>query len=142
MSTTNLAAADWFALAMGLAGGLALFLFGLDQLSEGLKLAAGDSLKTLLTRLTTNRFLGALTGAMVTGILNSSSVTTVLVVGFVTAGTMTLSQSVAVIMGANVGSTVTAQLLAFNLAAYALLPVAAGFFMLFAESAPRCGTGA
>ncbi len=102
MSTTNLAAADWFALAMGLAGGLALFLFGLDQLSEGLKLAAGDSLKTLLTRLTTNRFLGALTGAMVTGILNSSSVTTVLVVGFVTAGTMTLSQSVAVIMGANV----------------------------------------
>ena len=132
MSTTNLSAADWFALAMGLAGGLALFLFGLDQLSEGLKLAAGDSLKTLLTRLTTNRFLGALTGAMVTGILNSSSVTTVLVVGFVTAGTMTLSQSVAVIMGANVGSTVTAQLLAFNLAAYALLPVAVGFFMLFA----------
>jgi phosphate:Na+ symporter len=123
---------DWFALALGLFGGLALFLYGLDQLSEGLKKAAGDTLKTLLTRLTSNRFLGALTGAVVTGILNSSSVTTVLVVGFVTAGVMSLQQSVAVIMGANIGSTVTAQLLAFNLSAYSLLGVAAGFFMLFA----------
>jgi phosphate:Na+ symporter len=122
---------DWFALALGLFGGLALFLYGLDQLSEGLKQAAGDRLKTLLTRLTTSRFLGALTGAVVTGILNSSSVTTVLVVGFVTAGVMTLAQSVAVIMGANIGSTVTAQILAFNLSAYALLAVAVGFFMLF-----------
>ena len=97
-----------------------------------MKKAAGDTLKTLLTRLTSNRFLGALTGALVTGILNSSSVTTVLVVGFVTAGVMSLGQSVAVIMGANIGSTVTAQILAFNLSAYALLPVAVGFFMLFA----------
>src|SRR5262245_9094620 len=126
--TSNL---NWFALAMGLFGGLALFLYGLDQLSEGLKQAAGDSLNRLLTRLTSNRFLGALTGALITGILNSSSVTTVLVVGFVTAGVMSLAQSVAVIMGANIGSTVTAQLLAFNLSAYALLPIAIGFFMLF-----------
>lgn len=124
---------DWFMLCMGLFGGLALFLYGLDQLSEGLKHAAGDTLKTLLTRLTTNRFLGALTGAVITGVLNSSSVTTVLVVGFVTAGVMSLAQSVAVIMGANIGSTVTAQLLAFNLSAYALLPIAIGFFMLFAS---------
>jgi phosphate:Na+ symporter len=108
-----------------------LFLYGLDQLSDGLKKAAGDTLKLLLMRLTSNRFLGALTGAIVTGILNSSSVTTVLVVGFVTAGVMSLAQSVAVIMGANIGSTVTAQILAFNLSAYALLPVAVGFFMLF-----------
>src|SRR5262245_8830419 len=122
---------DWFAIAMGLFGGLALFLFGLDQLSEGLKQAAGDALKTLLTRLTSNRFLGALTGAGVTGALTSSSVTTVLVVGFVTAGVMTLDQAVAVIMGANVGSTVTAQLVAFNLSAYALLPVTVGFFAMF-----------
>src|SRR5215510_14540614 len=127
--TSNL---NWFALAMGLLGGLALFLYGLDQLSDGLKQAAGDTLKTLLTRLTSNRFLGALTGALITGILNSSSVTTVLVVGFVTAGVMSQAQSVAVIMGANIGSTVTAQLLAFNLSAYALLPIAIGFFMLFA----------
>ena len=124
---------DWFTLSMGLFGGLALFLYGLDQLSDGLKNAAGDTLKTLLTRLTTNRFLGALTGAVITGILNSSSVTTVLVVGFVTAGVMSLAQSVAVIMGANIGSTVTAQLLAFNLSAYALVPVAIGFFMFFAS---------
>ena len=132
MTSTDSNSFNWFTLAMGLFGGLALFLFGLEQLSEGLKKAAGDTLKTLLTRLTSNRFLGALTGALVTGILNSSSVTTVLVVGFVTAGVMSLGQSVAVIMGANIGSTVTAQILAFNLSAYALLPVAVGFFLLFA----------
>jgi phosphate:Na+ symporter len=122
---------------MGLFGGLALFLGGLEQLSEGLKQAAGQTLKVILARLTTNRLTGALTGALVTGILNSSSVTTVLVVGFVTAGVMTLTQSVGVIMGANIGSTVTAQLLAFNITAYALIPVAIGFFMLFAGRRDR-----
>jgi phosphate:Na+ symporter len=121
---------------MGLFGGLALFLYGLNQLSDGLKHAAGEALKHLLTRLTTNRFLGALTGAFVTGALNSSTITTVLVVSFVTAGLMTLAQSVAVIMGANIGSTVTAQLLAFNLSAYSLLPIAVGFAMLFASKRP------
>jgi len=118
-------------LAMGLFGGLALFLGGLDLLSEGLKKAAGDKLNTLLSKMTTNRFLGAMTGAFITGVLNSSSVTTVLVVSFITAGVMTLAQSVGVIMGANIGSTMTAQLLAFDIAAYALLPVAIGFFMTF-----------
>ena len=122
---------DWFQLGMGLFGGLALFLAGLDMLSDGLKKAAGETLKILLSKLTTNRFMGAITGAFVTGVLNSSSVTTVLVVSFVTAGVMSLSQSVGVIMGANIGSTVTAQLLAFNLSAYALLPIAIGFFMTF-----------
>ena len=122
---------DWFQLGMGLFGGLALFLAGLDMLSNGLKKAAGETLKMLLSKLTTNRFMGAITGAIVTGILNSSSVTTVLVVSFITAGVMSLSQSVGVIMGANIGSTVTAQLLAFNLSAYALLPIAVGFFMTF-----------
>jgi len=122
---------SWFTLMIGLFGGLALFLSGLDQLSDGLKKAAGEALKNMLSRLTTNRVMGALTGAVVTGILNSSSVTTVLVVGFVTAGVMSLQQSVGVIMGANIGSTVTAQLLAFNIAKYSLLPIAAGFFMIF-----------
>lgn len=116
---------------IGLFGGLALFLSGLDQLSDGLKKAAGEALKNMLSKLTTNRVMGALTGAVVTGILNSSSVTTVLVVGFVTAGVMTLQQSVGVIMGANIGSTVTAQILAFNIAQYSLFPIAAGFFMIF-----------
>ena len=122
---------DWLQLTLGLSGGLALFLGGLQLLSEGMKLAAGEAMKTVLGKLTTNRFMGAVTGAFVTGILNSSTVTTLLVVGFISGGMMTLAQSVGVIMGANIGSTVTAQLLAFNLSAYSLGPVAIGFFMMF-----------
>jgi phosphate:Na+ symporter len=122
---------DWLQLSLGLFGGLALFLAGLQELSEGMKKAAGETLKTVLAKLTTNRFKGALTGAFVTGVLNSSTVTTLLVVSFISGGMMTLAQSVGVIMGANIGSTVTAQLLAFNLSAYSLGPVAIGFFMLF-----------
>ncbi|HHH38875.1 MAG TPA: Na/Pi cotransporter family protein [Sedimenticola sp.] len=122
---------DWLQLFLGLFGGLALFLGGLQLLSEGMIKAAGQTMKTVLARLTTNRFTGALTGAFVTGILNSSTVTTLLVVGFISGGLMSLAQSVGVIMGANIGSTVTAQLLAFDLSAYSLGPVALGFFMLF-----------
>jgi phosphate:Na+ symporter len=122
---------DWLQLALGMSGGLALFLGGLQLLSEGMKKAAGQTLKLVLANLTTNRFTGALTGAFVTGVLNSSTVTTLLVVGFISGGLMTLAQSVGVIIGANVGSTVTAQLLAFNLSEYSLAPVAIGFFMMF-----------
>lgn len=128
---------DWLQLGMGLFGGLALFLGGLELLSEGLKKAAGNTLRNILQKLTVNRFMGAITGAFVTAVLNSSSVTTVLVVGFVTAGVMTLAQSVGVIMGANIGSTMTAQLLAFNLSAYSLILVAVGFFMTFASKSER-----
>ena len=124
-------APDWLQLTLGLTGGLALFLGGLQVLSDGMKKAAGQAMKTIMARLTTNRLMGALTGAFVTGVLNSSTVTTLLVVGFVSGGMMTLGQSVGVIMGANIGSTVTAQLLAFNLSEYSLGPVAIGFFMLF-----------
>jgi phosphate:Na+ symporter len=124
-------AINWLNLGMGLFGGLALFLFGMEQMSEGLKAAAGETLKDVLARLTKNRFAGALTGAFVTAVLNSSSVTTVLVVGFISAGFMTLSQSVGVIMGANIGSTFTAQIVAFNVTQYALIMVAGGFLMLF-----------
>ena len=122
---------DWLQLSLGLFGGLALFLGGLQMLSEGMKKAAGQALTMVLAKLTSNRFMGAATGAFITGILNSSTVTTLLVVGFISGGMMTLTQSVGVIMGANIGSTVTAQLLAFNLSAYSLGPVAIGFFMLF-----------
>ena len=122
---------DWINLGMGLFGGLAMFLFGMEQMSEGLKAAAGDTLKDVLSRLTKNRIMGALTGAFVTAVLNSSSVTTVLVVGFISAGFMTLTQSVGVIMGANIGSTFTAQIVAFNVTQYALILVAIGFLMLF-----------
>ncbi len=131
--TTSAQAAgiDWLQLGLGLFGGIALFLAGLELLADGLKKAAGNALKDVLSRLTTNRFMGAVTGAFVTGVLNSSTVTTLLVVGFISGGMMTLAQSVGVIMGANIGSTVTAQLLAFNLSEYSLGPVAIGFFMLF-----------
>jgi len=128
-------AIDWLKLGMGLFGGLAMFLFGMEQMSEGLKAAAGETLKDVLSRLTKNRFMGALTGAFVTAVLNSSSVTTVLVVGFISAGFMTLSQSVGVIMGANIGSTFTAQIVAFNVTQYALILVAFGFLMLFTGKA-------
>ncbi len=128
-------AIDWFNLGMGLFGGLAMFLFGIEQMSEGLKAAAGETLKDVLARLTKNRFMGALAGAFVTAVLNSSSVTTVLVVGFISAGFMTLTQSVGVIMGANIGSTFTAQIVAFNVTQYALIMVTLGFLLLFTGKA-------
>lgn len=128
---------DWFYLTMALFGGLAMFLYGMEQMSDGLQSAAGDKLKSVLAGLTKNRFLGAVTGAFVTAVLNSSSVTTVLVVGFISAGFMSLTQSVGIIMGANIGSTFTAQIVAFNVTQYALLLVAIGFFMLFSAKRER-----
>jgi phosphate:Na+ symporter len=122
---------DWLSMCTSLLGGLALFLFGMDQMADALKAVAGERMKLLLARLTTNRFMGALTGAFVTAIVNSSSVTTVLVVGFITAGLMSMSQSIGIIMGANIGSTITAQLIAFHVTKAALLMIAAGFGMLF-----------
>jgi len=122
----------WWEMVMQLFGGLALFLFGMDQMSEALKAIAGERMKLVLAKLTSNRIMGALTGAFVTAIIQSSSVTTVLVVGFITAGLMSMSQSIGVIMGANIGSTFTAQLIAFNVTQYALMMVAVGFYLLFA----------
>ena len=118
-----------FPLFMGLFGGLALFLYGLDLLSDALKAVAGSRMKDILSRLTTNRFTAVLTGAFVTAVVQSSSVTTVLVVGFVTANLMTMTQSIGVIMGANIGTTVTAQIIAFNVSRYSLLLVTLGFFI-------------
>ena len=120
-----------FPLISGLLGGLALFLFGMEQMTKALKSVAGGRMKVLLTRLTTNRWMGALTGAFVTAVIQSSSVTTVLVVGFITAGIMSMSQSIGVIMGANIGTTVTAQIIAFKVTQYALLLVALGFVFVF-----------
>ncbi|NQV72513.1 Na/Pi cotransporter family protein [bacterium] len=105
---------DWIALVIGVMGGLSLFLYGLFILAESLKRAAGSAMKRILSRLTSNRFKGAAAGAFITAVIQSSSVTTVLVVGFISAGLMTLSESVGVIMGANIGSTVTAQIIAFK----------------------------
>ncbi|MCF7984876.1 MAG: Na/Pi cotransporter family protein [Thiohalocapsa sp.] len=133
------AAADinWWNMGMGLFGGLALFLFGMDQMADALKAVAGERMKDILARLTTNRFMGAITGAFVTAVINSSSVTTVLVVGFISAGLMSLAQSVGVIMGANIGSTMTAQLIAFKVTQAALLMIGVGFAMLFTSKSER-----
>ena len=122
-------------LIMGLFGGLALFLYGMEQMAEALKAVAGERMKTILAKLTSNRFMGAVTGAFVTAVIQSSSVTTVLVVGFITAGLMSLSQSIGVIMGANIGTTITAQIIAFKVTKYALLLIAVGFGMIFARQA-------
>lgn len=116
-------------LIVGLTGGLALFLFGMRQMTEALKTVAGEGMKTLLARLTANRFTGAFAGALITAIIQSSSVTTVLVVGFVSAGLMGLSQSIGVIIGANIGTTITAQIIAFKITKYALLFIGVGFFL-------------
>jgi len=122
---------NWWNMAMSLFGGLALFLFGMEQMADALKAVAGERMKVILAKLTTNRFMGAATGAFVTAIIQSSSVTTVLVVGFITAGLMSMAQSIGVIMGANIGTTITAQIVAFKVTKAALLMVAVGFSMLF-----------
>ena len=121
----------WGDMGMKLFGGLALFLFGMEQMADALKAVAGERMKIILAKLTTNRFMGAITGAFVTAVIQSSSVTTVLVVGFISAGLMTLTQSIGVIMGANIGTTITAQIVAFKVTKLALLMVAIGFSMLF-----------
>ena len=120
---------DWWAMTVALCGGLALFLYGMEQMAAALKAAAGERMKDILARLTSNRFLGALTGAFVTAVINSSSITTVLVVGFISAGLLSLSQSVGIIMGANIGSTLTAQLIAFQLDNLALLMLGSGVLL-------------
>jgi phosphate:Na+ symporter len=130
-------AIDWGVMAMRLFGGLALFLFGMEQMADALKAVAGERMKMILARLTANRFMGATTGALVTAVIQSSSVTTVLVVGFITAGLMSMSQSVGIIMGANIGTTITAQIVAFKVTKAALLMIGVGFSMLFLSKNER-----
>ena len=113
---------------LGVFGGLALFLHGMQMMSSGLEAVAGNRMKSILERLTANRFLGVLVGALITAAVQSSSATTVMVVGFVNAGMMTLNQAVWLIMGANVGTTVTGLLIALDVGA--LAPVVA-FFGVF-----------
>ena len=110
----------------GLLGGLGLFLFGMRQMGDGLQKIAGTRMRRLLEVLTSNQLLGVLLGASITAVIQSSSATTVMVVGFVNAGLMSLPQAIGVIMGANIGTTVTAQLIAFDIGDYALLFVALG----------------
>ena len=110
-------------------GGLALFLYGMNLMGSGLQKSAGNKLKRLIELLTNNRIVGVLVGALVTMVIQSSSATTVMVIGFVNGGLMTLGQAVGVIMGANIGTTITSQIIAFNLVDYAPIAVAAGVAM-------------
>ena len=114
----------------GLFGGLALFLHGMQMMSSGLEAAAGNRMKSILERLTANRFMGILLGALITTAVQSSSATTVMVVGFVNAGIMNLNQAVWLIMGANVGKTTTGLLIALDVGALAPIVAFAGVFMM------------
>ncbi len=122
---------EWWSMGMQLFGGLAIFLFGMEQMAEALKKVAGNRMKAILGTLTTNRIMGLITGTVVTAVIQSSSVTTVMLVGFVTAGLMSLSQAIGVILGADIGTTITAQIVAFKVTKYALLLVGVGFVLIF-----------
>ena len=115
----------------GLAGGLAMFLFGMNSMSDALQKAAGERVKQILSFLTKNPIMGALAGALVTAVLQSSSATTVMVIGFVSAGLMTLPQGISVIFGANIGTTMTAQLMAFKISDYIYPIIFIGFLVYF-----------
>lgn len=121
----------------GLLGGLAVFLFGMNMMSESLQKAAGAKMKSILSMLTSNPVLGVLAGAVATAVLQSSSATTVMAIGFVSARLMTLRQAIAVIFGANIGTTMTAQLMAFKLSDYIWLIVFVGFIVWFAAKDER-----
>lgn len=118
-------------IALTLFGGLALFIYGMNLMSDGLQKAAGEKMKNILAMLTKNPIIGVLAGALVTAVIQSSSATTVMVIGFVSAGLMNLPQAISIILGANIGTTITAQLVAFKIGDYAWAFVIAGFIMFF-----------
>lgn len=118
-------------IVFGLLGGLAMFLYGMNSMSDALQKAAGERMKRILGFLTKNPLMGALAGALVTAVLQSSSATTVMVIGFVSAGLMSLPQAISVIFGANIGTTMTAQLMAFKISNYIYPIIFIGFIMNF-----------
>ena len=118
-------------IVFGLLGGLAIFLFGMNMMSDSLQKAAGEKMRTVLGMLTRNPVLGVISGALVTAVLQSSSATTVMAIGFVSAGLMTLPQAISIIFGANIGTTMTAQLIAFKLSDYIFIIIFIGFIIGF-----------
>ncbi len=122
---------DTLQIIFGLIGGLAIFIFGMNLMSECLQKAAGEKMKQILGLLTKNRLLGVLAGALVTAVLQSSSATTVMAIGFVSAGLMSLPQAISIIFGANIGTTVTAQIIAFKITDYIYVFIFAGFILSF-----------
>lgn len=127
---------------LSMAGGLGLFLFGIRTMGDGLENAAGAKLKRMLEVLTGNRFLAVLVGFVVTAIIQSSTATTVMVVGFVNAGMMSLAQAVGVIMGANIGTTVTSLLIALNFSSVAAASVLVGVIFMLASKKQLSRTSA
>ncbi len=120
---------SWKFLIIELMGGLALFLYGMEKMSEGMKKTAGNKMRSILAALTSNRMIALVVGAFITMVIQSSSATTVMLVSFVQAGLMSFAQTIGVILGSHIGTTVTAQLIAFKLTDYALLMLAVGFGM-------------
>ena len=120
---------SFFLLATGLLGGMGMFLYGMEMMSDGMKVTAGNSMRSILEKLTSNKYLAVMVGAFVTMVIQSSSATTVMLVSFVNSGLLAFSQALGVILGSNIGSTVTAQIVAFKVTDYALLLIAAGSLM-------------
>lgn len=137
-NVSSLSNISWTTVGFGLFGGLGLFLVGMKMMSEGLQKTSGKGLRKILERLTTNKYLGVLVGIIVTSMIQSSSATTVMVVGFVNATLMNLTQALSVILGANIGTTVTAQLIAFKVGKLALPAIAIGAFLkIFSKNKKR-----
>ena len=133
-SSSNDGEISLFLIATGLLGGLGMFLYGMEMMSDGMKMTAGDSMRAILEKLTSNRFIAVFIGAFVTMVIQSSSATTVMLVSFVNSGLLNFVQALGVVLGSNIGSTVTAQIVAFKVTDYALLLIAAGSVMaLFAK---------
>ena len=123
-------------------GGLALFIYGMQQMGEGLQKTAGDKMRSVLAMLTGTPLRGVIVGALVTMIVQSSSATTVMVIGFTGAGLMSLTQAIGVIMGANIGTTMTAWIVAAKIDEFAWLFVAVGFILMFSFKSPKSATSA
>ncbi len=139
---SSLSGAVFKSIAFSSVGGLGIFLFGMQIMSHGLQKLAGKRLKQFLETITSNPVSAVMVGAGVTAIIQSSSATTVMVIGFVNSGFMTLAQAIGVILGANIGTTITAQLIAFKISAYALPAAGVGFFMsLFSKDRKWRETG-
>ena len=124
-------------IAFGLLGGLAIFIYGMNMMSECLQKAAGEKMKSILALLTKNPLLGVLAGAVTTAVLQSSSATTVMAIGFVSAGLMSLPQAISIIFGANIGTTMTAQIIAFKISDYIYIIIFIGFIIAFVTKSEK-----
>ena len=124
-------------IVFGLLGGLAVFIYGMNLMSESLQKAAGEKMKSILALLTKNRIMGVIAGALVTAVLQSSSATTVMAIGFVSAGLMSLPQAISIIFGANIGTTMTAQIIAFKITDYIYAFIFVGFILSFVCKSER-----